>query len=128
MESATSLKQIRAISAVTAAEAAPTTATTFVGLGDVGGHFFGKARAIFGVPTLGNADNVASVQIWAREGDTIVPLALVDKDAGTDLFPATDLGVCPTSWSFYATVPEAVTGTSAELTVTVYVQRYTDAE
>lgn len=125
MAESTSLKTIRSISAVGSAEAAPTTASAWENLVDVGGLHFGNARAIFGSPTLGGTVTGATIHVWGREGDAIFPLAARDLDTNTNLFDAVNLGVCPPSWSFYATV-SFIDGTSPEVTVDVHVQRYTE--
>lgn len=127
MEQATALKEIRSISAVTSAESAPTTSSSWVNLANEGGLHLGNARAIFGEPSLGDGDNTpVTIQIWGREGDVIFPLKQVTMDDDSDLIDPVELGTCPPSWSFYATVAEDVTGTSPEVSVDVYVQRYTD--
>lgn len=124
MEQATSLKLVASIDGATAAQAAPTVNSDFVSLVDVGGLHYGRARAVFGAPTLAGTVDSASVTLWAREGSTIVPVETVDLGSN-DLFDSVDLGVCPPSWSFFATLSE-VTGTGADVTVDVYVQRYTE--
>lgn len=126
MEQATALKTVRTFSSQTSAESAPTTASSWVNLVDEGGNHFGKARAFFGVPTLGNADNTVTIQIWGREGTKIFPIKQATMDTSSDTFDAIDLGVCPPAWSFYATVPVAVGGTTPEVSMVVYVQRYMD--
>lgn len=127
MEQATSLKAIASFAAVEDAESAPTTSSSWVNLTDVGGNHLGRARAFVTAPTLGNADNVVDLMVWAREGDVILPLASITMDTDTDLFPTTDLGVCPPSWSFFATV-SAISGTSHAVTATVYVHRYSEGD
>lgn len=125
MEQATSLKTVTSFSAVSSAQAAPTTASAWVSTVDVGGNMFGKVRAFISEPTLGNADNAVTVTLWALEGTTVIPLKRMVMDTTDDLFEFAELGVCPPSWSFFATV-SSISGTSAAVTATVYVQRYTD--
>lgn len=125
MAGSASPKLIRSISGQSGAESAPTTSSAWVNTQDVAGGFFGKAKVHFTAPTLGDADNDVTITIWGREGDTILVLGERQINTSTDRFDDLDLGAVSRATSYYATV-DAISGTTAEVTVDVYVRPYND--
>lgn len=121
----TSLKLVRAFAAVTAEAAAPTSASAWVDLTDVGGLDFKKMKLLANLHTFNSTPTSYIIQVWHKQGDTIVAGKRQTVTVAQGPFPELDLGVVPAE-SVYATLISLTGGTSPALTMNLYAYKYND--
>lgn len=81
---------------------------------------YDRIRFMFGKPTMGNADNTCTLELWVVGSDSANPYLAGQSELGADgLFPAIEI---ENFQGRYYIAVGAIDGTDAEVTVAVSVQ------
>lgn len=82
-------------------------------------HDYDKIRFSFGPVTLGNADNEATLAVWAYHADGSISLLGTSELSANDTFPEI---TAENYQALYAVTVKTLSGTTAAVTADVFVQ------
>lgn len=82
-------------------------------------HHYDRLRFSFGPVTLGNADNEATLAVWAYQSDGSISLVGTSVLSADNVFPAVE---SENYQALYAVTVQTLTGTTSAVTVDTMVQ------